>query len=278
MAHLQRFIPTNLSLSGLIYCFRYFNRHRPPYKVLRRENTENIKNTKDFNIESHDSITNIQPYLRYFNYYNSSLVTTQPKDWELFHSLNYKNKNDILNRYYSDSLMDDIYYELHNGVNDDFNQDIANDSLGRYIDEVFMTMKINAETYIKRSENIKRLFGRSIHNIPLYESIQLDNNEVYNLRLVSLPENTSTSVHNHDGVCFYKLLNYNDSMGSMLREKKYLIYASNIGSVGDENVVSHDIFDGTINVCYPNNYHQLMAYKGHCYSLHLYFHNFNMCV
>lgn len=169
--------------------------------------------------------------------------------------------------------MEDIYYKLHNGVNHDFEQHINNHLLACYIDEVNMIMKINTKTYIERNNTIKRLFDHSFYNFPLYESIQLDNNEIYNLRLVSLPKDTSTSIHNHNGICFYKLLNHNDSLRPVLKEKKYFNYASN----NDVNVISNTICNGSINVSYPNDYHKLTAQKGHCYSLHLYFHDSNMC-
>jgi hypothetical protein len=297
---MQRIPSINISLSGLVYTFRYFNRHIHKFSEQHGENIvkkENIENKEKKN--SYMTTKAIQPYLKYFNYYNANNLQEQKKDWELFHSLktyhdmNNVEKQNIL-KHYRETLLDDIYYDIHNGENTDFDQNIYGNLLARYIDEVYTIFNMNTSSYIQSCYHIKELFNKPQYNTPSYESIQIDNNEIYSLRLVSMPENETTPIHNHEGICFYKLLNYRDHTQPILREDKFFncnryddyydnYRESNIVNTENNNcedtIITYNtvknIQDGNINVLYPGDYHQLTAQYGNCYSLHLYFHHFD---
>lgn len=251
-----RYIPEYLSLGGLMYCFRHFNRTVAPYWKMA---------------QTRDDITPLTPYLRYFNYYNSININF-PNDWQRILKLHYnnvyKNKSNFICSF-RDNMMDDIYSTFYNGYNEYFDDRHSYDDIHAYAKEVIMAMKFNIDNYVERKED-----KTSVSNELSYESIQLDNNEIYNLRLVYIPEGKRTSIHNHGGVCFYKLLNHDIDVSAS--ETKYAGYAHNAINTGQQNTMNKNsviIDHGKMNVLFTDEYHEIQSISGDACLLNLYFHN-----
>lgn len=252
-----RYIPEYLSLGGLMYCFRHFNRTVAPYWKMA---------------QTCNDITPLTPYLRYFNYYNS-VNTNYTDDWQriinLHHNNVYKNKSSFICSF-RDNMMDDIYSTFYNGYNEYFDDSHSYDAIHAYAKEAIMAMKFNIDNYVERREAREAVAT----NEPHYESIQLDNNEIYNLRLVYIPEGTRTSIHNHGGVCFYKLLNHDIDVSAT--ETRYAGYAHNAINTGQQNTMHKNsviIDHGNINVLFTDEYHEIASINGDACLLNLYFHN-----
>lgn len=239
-----------------MYCFRHFNRTVAPcWKMAQMCN----------------DITPLTPYLRYFNYYNSVNINF-PNDWQRILKLHlnnvYKNKSNFICSF-RDNMMDDIYSTFYNGYNEYFDDSHSYDDIHAYAKEVITAMKFNIDNYVERREA-----KTSMSNELSYESIQLDNNEIYNLRLVYIPEGTRTSIHNHGGVCFYKLLNHDIDVSAT--ETKYAGYAHNAINTGQQNTMNKNsviIDHGTMNVLFTDEYHEIKSISGDACLLNLYFHN-----
>jgi len=250
-----------LSLSGLIYSLRHFNRTLTPIWNKTRENIKKDKSNNYINV--------LRPYLHYFNYYNR----VYNYDWQHIVELNSLNKSRII-QIFKKSLIDDVYYFIYNDLNKDFKPAISNKRLKQYIQEVNTTMEFNINKYVETKESNK---GPHVtqHIFPrLYEYIELDNNEIYNLRLVCIPAGAQTSIHNHNGLCIYKLLNYQRD-NPILRETNYVNY-----TYDDENLLKNKttrfIENDVLNILYFNEFHQLESLGDDCYCLNLYFHDLNI--
>lgn len=250
-----------LSLSGLIYSLRHFNRILTP---MWNKTRKNIKN------DNINYINVLRPYLHYFTYYNR---VYKHCDWQHIVELNSVNKSRTI-QFFKDSLIDDIYCFLYSGVNKDFNQFISNKQIKQHIQDVNNAMEFNINNYVKLKE-LDRQHDITHHTLPpLYKYIQLDNNEIYNLRIVCIPAGAQTSIHNHDGLCIYKLLNYQQN-NPTLKDTKYVNYTYDIENLL-KNKTTQLIGNDAINILYFNEFHHLESIGGDCYCLNLYFHDLNI--
>ena len=269
------FILSHKSILSLIYSFRQFDTVlQPVWNTFREKVNANTKKTSSFPY--------ITPYIDLLHKYDCrdlQTIVTSINDKSIYkkeiaRKLLYTNAlHDMRDEIYSDNLVN-ISTTLSK-------QDISFDSELKLRD-YFKDFNSNINKF--KTNNITSIFNYH------YNSIELDNTPIYNLRLVYIPRIYETIIHNHKGLCVYKLIDTHKdtSLTSLLSDTRYInpYESSNVSTqyysndrynmVRYDYETTHNVLPNRLNFVYTNQYHQLQTFNHNCFSIHLYFHDYNL--
>lgn len=251
-----------LSLGGLIYGLRILNTSLTPQLNTIRNNIKKNKYNRN-------PLSFLRSHIRLFNYYKHD-------DWQYIFIIDDNNKAVIKNKFYVNSLIDIFSATYRNSDAGFDNVKLSYNDRNIKYDVKQHTDKFNdvLENYLKLKYSEEYL-ERSPSS---YDSIVLDTNEIYTLRLIRINKNVETPMHNHRGLCLYRMINHwaNSDAKSVLRNIKYV----NVDDVCDygatDTITTSIITNDYLNILHTNEFHQLKALNTDCYSLHLYFHDFDI--